>query len=135
MAKLEVIVEDRQPKVGIFWIINDQVIAFTEDARTVKMVNGFKDTDLDHYHVWPKLKIHGDYTARPRGRVIYRAQDDKFLVYLPSTLVKDKKTILKILREFSIPTSKFIVVTDAHYEMDEISSLSPFDDEDSFANY
>lgn len=129
MAKLKVIVEDRQPKVGIFWIIGDQVVAFTEDARTVEMVNGFKDSDLDHYSVWPRLKIRGDYTSRPRGRVIYRAKDDKFLVYVPSTLVKDKKTLTRILREFSVPTNKFIVVTDAHYEMDELSGIGASDNE------
>ncbi len=123
MPKLKIIVENRQPKVGIFWIINDQIVSFTEDARTVRIINGFKDTDMDHYHMWPKLKIRGDYTNKPRGRVIYRAKDDKYMVYVPSSLTDDKRMLLKILREFSIPTSKFVIVTDEHYEMDELSAF------------
>ena len=114
---------DRVPKVGIFWIINDEVISFMEDLRLIKPVMGFRDSEFNHYSMWSKLRLRGDYTSKPRGRVIYNDNKEKFFVYLPSTLIKDRSVINKVLKTFNVPTSKALLKTDDHYEMDEISEL------------
>lgn len=125
----EIIVESRTPKVGIFWFKDEEIISFTEEIRDKVPVAGFRDSDFDHYNAWDKLKIRGDYTDLPRGRVIQNVKEDKFLVYVPSFLLDDKHKLVQIFREFSLPTSKIKIVTDTHYEM----GVDPFDEfEDDF---
>jgi hypothetical protein len=121
-----IIVESRTPKVGIFWVNGPELIVFADDVRKVREVAGFKDSDHNHYEDWSKLKLKGDYTSIPRGRVLYSVRDDKYLVYIPTSLSRDRATLSKIFREFSLPTSKIKVSTDEHYDDD----ANPFGDDD-----
>lgn len=112
------IVESRSPKVGIFWIHKDQCLAFTEDVREIAPVGGFRNTKYDHYSSWRKLKIGGDWTQTPRGRVLFREKDKKFDIVTSKALASDQNAILKVMREFSLPMANTKVSTDEHYEMD-----------------
>jgi len=122
------IIEHRGPKVGIFWLNGPEIISFVDDVREVEQIAGFKDSDHNHYEDWPKLRIKGDYTSIPRGRVLYSAEYDKYIVYIPTSLSKNKAVLSKIFREFSLPTSKILVKTDEHYDDD----ADPFGDMDAF---
>lgn len=121
-----IVVESRTPRVGIFWVNGPELVVFSDEVRKVREVAGFKDSDHNHYEAWPKLGLKGDYTSIPRGRVLYSVRDDKFLVYVPASLVKDKAILVKIFREFSLPTSKIKVSTDEHYDDD----ADPFADDE-----
>jgi hypothetical protein len=123
-----IIVESRTPKVGIYWFKGNEIISFTEEVRGKKPVADFIDSEHDHYHAWDKLKIKGDYTSLPRGRVIKNVKEDKYLVYVPSDMLGDKKKLVQIFREFSLPTDKIKIVTDTHYEM----GGDPFADDDYY---
>ena len=122
-----VVFESRVPKVGIWWKWKDSIISFTSEIRDVKEVNGFRDSEYNHFEEWDKLGLPGDYTSIPRGRVIQSLKDDKFIVYVPSILQKDRNFLLEIFREFSLPTSKIKILTDPHYE--DIGN-DPFEDYD-----
>ena len=119
------IIEHRGPKVGIFWLNGPEIISFVDDVREVEEIAGFKDSDYNHYESWPKLRMKGDYTSIPRGRVLYNQIQDKYFVYVPTSLSKDRAVLVKIFREFSLPTSKILVKTDEHYD----------DDADPFEGY
>ena len=61
------------PCEGIFWIIDDKLIAFTEQTDTT----GKWSTDLEHTKIWKeikfKYKVDGrevKYNYYPRGRVV-----------------------------------------------------------------
>lgn len=119
-----VIFESRTPKVGIFWVHGKELISFNQEIREVQPVAGFRDSDYAHYSEWDRLRIPGDYTDVPRGRVVQDVKNDRFIVYVPSFLASDKPVLIRIFREFSLPTSKITVTTDAHYEM----GTDPFDE-------
>lgn len=122
-------IESRDPQVGIWWYIGGVVHAFADDARTVRTVAGFKDSDFLHDTEWPKLsrflEIKGSYISQERGRVIHREKDDKFIINCSTVVSKDKKALNKIAREFSLPLSKVRVSVDEHYNPPD----EDFDDE------
>lgn len=61
------------PCEGIFWFINNELVAFTEQVDT----SGKWSTDLEHSHIWnmipERYKVNGHsvpYDYFPRGRVM-----------------------------------------------------------------
>lgn len=44
--------------IGVFWIFVKKVFFETQKLTDIKSINGFKDSDLSHYHVSDKIKIH-----------------------------------------------------------------------------
>lgn len=75
------------PCEGIFWVINNELIAFTEQIDT----SGKWSTDLEHYKLWSELQhkftVNNktvDYNYFPRGRVMVnpiRDKNNNFLHY------------------------------------------------------
>lgn len=119
---LKLLVEDRAPKVGIFWFVDGDIIEFTTDVRKAKSVQGYKDSDYDHHSEWPKVKkafgIRGqDWAEIPRGRVIYAGPRERFEIITSSELAADESKVLEVMRRFSLPRSKTAIVTDLHYEI------------------
>lgn len=116
----KLIIESSGPKVGIFWIVDNNIIAMTDESRNIPSIAGFKNTDKDHYSEWGKVKrslnLTGEYTDFPRGRVLLDVNNRKFIVFLPKRFADDKPTINKISREFSLPINHISIKTDAHYE-------------------
>lgn len=78
------------------------------DYTAVKPVNGFRDIEEGHFEVFEKeiypkyvSKIPGlteDYAYYPRGRVLYREKDKKFIIYIDRCLLtkNDKEIILRL---------------------------------------
>ena len=42
--------------LGVFWIFENNVFFETQKLEDIKSINGFKDSDLSHYHIWDKVK-------------------------------------------------------------------------------
>jgi hypothetical protein len=82
--------------------------------RTVKPENGFRDIPAGHFETFEKKiypiwaqKMVGlveDYAFYPRGRILYREKDKRFVIYLDRCLLtkKDKKAILHV---FALPSA------------------------------
>jgi len=128
---LEIITQDQQqmkqldevdvPQVGIFWILPDGLLAFGVAYTESEKYGGFLNTPDGHYETWEQLrktsrKLPEDYTSYPRGRIVYRINDQKFLVYLNRKHIKDTKIKKRIIMEFSLPADKIIFKHDSNYE-------------------
>lgn len=111
-----------RPCIGIFWVINDEVIAFPNELVELSEVAGFKDSPYDHIRVWNTIRSqvptlrNVEYEVE-RGRVTYHVDKNKFLVLFSTELSKKKNIKSKILREFSIPSEKVEFSTDIHYTL------------------
>ena len=96
MAKKQINKND-VPHVGIFWILPDRLLAFGVPYTAGEKYGDFINTPDGHYETWGQLrktlkKLPEDYTSYPRGRIVYRINDQKFLVYMNRKHIKDTKT-------------------------------------------
>lgn len=103
------------PRVGIFWIINEQVVAFHRDLIGGELTG---DSPYDHIQVWsrvqsafPRLRSK-DYDNIPRGRVTL--VDGVFNILVGSDW-RTPSLVEKIRREFCVPRNKMNVLQDEHY--------------------
>jgi len=128
---LEIITQDQQqmkrldevdvPQVGIFWILPDGLLAFGVAYTESEKYGGFLNTPDGHYETWEKLakvsgKLPEDYTTYPRGRIVYRINDQKFLFYLNRKYLKNERIKKKIIKEFRLLVDQTIFRPDRHYE-------------------
>jgi len=109
------------PKVGIFWILHDGLLAFGVPYTQGEKYGDFINTPDGHYEIWEKHrktsgKLSEDYTAYPRGRIVYRINDQKFLVYLNRKHLKNERIKKRIIKEFRIPADQAEFKHDRHYE-------------------
>ena len=123
-----------RPQIGVFWIINGEVVPFLEDANTVQVVGGFKDSQYDHYSMWdkvakafPNLRGHG-YEEVPRGRVI-GVGADKYRIFLSPIDARNKTLVNRVMGMFSLPFGKTEVMTDAHYITQKHQPLHEVDED------
>lgn len=105
------------PKVGIFWFLDNHIVVFSENDRDVVEVAGFKDSQYDHWSKWEQVKQafpqeagDGDYSSKPRGRVIWAGIRDQYEIIVGSELSNDMGKINKVMIEFSLPVEKTVIV-------------------------
>jgi len=109
------------PQVGIFWILPEGLLAFGVPYTAGEKYGDFINNPDGHYETWEKLrhvsgKLAEDYTAYPRGRIVYRINDQKFLVYLNRNHIKDTKIKKRIISKFRLPADRVEFIHDHHYE-------------------
>ena len=109
------------PQVGIFWLFPDRLLAFGAPYTAGEKYGDFINTPESHYETWEQLrkttgKLPEDYTSYPRGRIVYRITDQKFLVYLNRKHIKNKQVLEKIIEEFQLPVDQVEFKHDHHYE-------------------
>ena len=109
------------PQVGIFWILPGRLLAFGVLYHEGEKFGDFINTPDSHYETWEKLrkvsgKLPEDYTSYPRGRIVYRIKDQKFLVYLNRKHIKNEQIKKRIIREFRLPADHVECIYDRHYE-------------------
>lgn len=110
--------ESRTPKLGIWWIVKEAVVAFQVEFRDVPVVGVSRDSDLLHFKLFDKLALPGEYTDYERGRVIFLVKPAKFAIVGSHNLLAQKDLVVKIAREFNLPMSNLAIVADSHYDMD-----------------
>lgn len=109
------------PHLGLFWVAPDpagawDILAVSRPASDVAEHGGFRTLDLGHAEAWPRLRgsLARDYGDYPRGRVNWRAEDDRFLLLLDAVLLslgwRDG-----IARRFALPAEATLTLTDPHY--------------------
>lgn len=109
------------PRLGIFWVVpntlgNWEIRDLSRPASDIPDIGGFRTVEEGHVDVWPSLGrgLSRDYGTYPRGRVNWRAEDDRYLLLLDPTLLQDDWTN-KLMERFALPTRCTLVLTDAHY--------------------
>ena len=109
------------PQVGIFWILPEGLLAFGVPYTAGEKYGNFINTPEGHYETWEQLrktlvKLPEDYTSYPRGRIVYRTNDQKFLVYLNWKHIKNARIKNRIIKEFCLPVDQVEFKHDRHYE-------------------
>jgi len=105
------------PHVGIFWILPEGLLAFGVAHTEGEKYGDFINIPDGHYETWEQLrktsgKLPEDYTAYPRGRIVYRITDQKFLVYLNRKHIKDTKIKKRIISKFRLPVDQVEFIHD-----------------------
>ena len=114
-------IEAASPRLGLFWVAPDPRGTWDVRGRSspfveVLEIGGFRTLDEGHVDVWPRLGGHldPDYGAYPRGRVNWRAEDDRFLLLHDPVLARGD-WIARIVERFAMPLDRTLIMTDAHY--------------------
>jgi hypothetical protein len=111
------IVVRRRGKVGLYFYVNKLVLADLVDLEDAEIYGDCKIGINSHLDVWDK-KYEGIYNKPydyyPRGRVVYRFKENKFIVYADQCI--GDKGIAEVLRVFDIENQNFSIdQTDEHY--------------------
>jgi hypothetical protein len=121
--KLSTIVESRQPRVGIWWEVDGQLVSFSVPYREAQVVSGFRDSPYDHDQMWTKIiatyphLADKEYYEIPRGRVIMDANQKTYRALSSKDVCGNQALRKKIERDFSLPPSLVTWVSDTHYEL------------------
>ena len=117
--------ETGYPKVGIFYVIDGKLVPDTTPTKEADDYGDFKTHVTPHYKFWALLKRFVfpkykdlDYDYFPRGRVVYKKVEDRYSIYLDKCVMKDKKMVAQIKKEFNLPYNKCKVLVgfDYHYQ-------------------
>jgi len=112
----------RAAQLGIFWIVDGEIVAFKEPASKVKSVNSVKDSEFAHDSLWPKVQRScsgledKEYWQIPRGRVVYRDPKREYVVFMPTMLLKDRGLLVGISKAFGLGASRVCALGDLHYD-------------------
>ena len=110
------------PEVGIFWLIDGKLVADSISWRQADIHGGFYNGKNDHAALWTMLQRlmpqwkGNEYTDFPRGRVLFDAMEEVFLVYSSQAIVKSPGVRATILAEFKLPLAATKFEADYHYE-------------------
>ncbi len=131
------------PLIGIFWIVDGEIVPFTTEVDSIPVQAGFKDTNFYHYSECPKMEewfpdlINKEYEEVPRGRVIGLGQNG-YRIFLPPDEVSNSSLISRVFGVFNLPRNNTEIVGDEHYVVDRSRQWSilnnnedydPFDEE------
>ena len=120
------------PEVGIFWLIDNKLVADSIPWRQADIYGGFYSGKNDHATFWATLQRlmpqwkGNEYTDFPRGRVLFDSKDEAFLVYSSREIVNSQDLKKMILAEFNLPMAATKFAADFHYE----NAIPPMLDED-----
>ena len=110
------------PEVGIFWLIDNKLVADSIPWRQADIHGGFYNGKNDHATFWTTLQRllpqwkDKEYTDFPRGRVLFHSTEEVFLVYSSQAIVNSPDVRATILAEFKLPLAATKFETDYHYE-------------------
>jgi hypothetical protein len=120
------------PEVGIFWLIDNKLVADSLPWCQADVNGGFYNGKNDLATFWatlqrllPRLKGK-EYTDFARGRVLFDSMEEVFLVYSSQAIVNSLDLKKMILTEFKLPLAATKFVADYHYE----DVIPPMLDED-----
>ena len=110
-------------RVGLFWWWDGQLLAESVPLEKGDACDGIVNGPWDHVDVWPKFEeqhpcLRGtDYIHFARGRVLYRCQENTFIVYLDRKISKPKIKAA-VLAHFRLPKKSTRFEFDNHYTTD-----------------
>ena len=109
------------PKVGIFWLVADNVIFDTSTIASAEEYAGRATHALGHIECWSRLQKDGlaprdmEYEEPPRGRVVYDTKASQFTVYADRCILIKKQLVSRIMDELNLPRKSTSTSTDSHY--------------------
>jgi hypothetical protein len=100
-----------EPEVGIFFVYNGEVLRDSKPLCVTEPCGKFNSADSEYDRYWKFGQRHGvvprdvDYEQVARGRVEYDINEKKFHVYADACILKDRKALDEIYREFHLPSA------------------------------
>ena len=124
-SKNNSIEESREPEIGIFYIIGNELLIDSVPVREVPAQGGYKVFDKIHKIWWQEIQRElisfkaltkgRNYNYYPRGRVTYIVHEDRYYVLLDKAILKNKKKVDNIVKSFKLPYGKYEIQQDSHY--------------------
>lgn len=77
--------------VGLFFYVDGIFLLHVCTMDKAEESDGFLNLPKSHYEIWEKdyaAEYHVDFDYYPRGRVIYRKEDQTFLIYYDRCIEK-----------------------------------------------
>ncbi len=117
-----------QPRVGIFWVVEDQLIIDSVPVSEASEIDGKRDHDASHWNHWERVcdsqknLSQFSYDHFPRGRVIYDAKADRFNIFADKCILKNTYTLGRLHHAMHLPESKTRPNSDAHYRCHKCDS-------------
>jgi hypothetical protein len=114
-------IEQGQPKVGIFWLFNGQLIFDTSLLSDGEDDGEFIDHPTGHTDYWEELQRLGvvprdvDYEEPPRGRVLFKKKSGRFALYADRCILKKESAVKQIMNAMRLPARQTDVGTDGHF--------------------
>jgi len=112
-------------EVGIFWFYRGSIQPVSIPHTLGEAYGEFVNGHWDHVTYWPHVKrrlrvkhpeiMNYEYEQVPRGRVIYRESDGRFLIYGSRDFVTDEARKQQVLQAFRIPSEQAVFRADEHY--------------------
>jgi len=109
-----------EPKVGIFWFYEGRLIIDSVPISQAEACEGFCNYPESHEQFWSQLQRRGvvstetEYDEAPRGRVVYDAKSQQFLLMADRCILKNPELVKRILAALDLPT-RTKTEPDSHY--------------------
>jgi hypothetical protein len=109
------------PEVGIFYVVDGQVLPMTEPWPLASEWDGYRALKSTHRQLWKTISQIRGYgpevspTTYPRGRVSYWELSKRFEIRLDRHL-HHPEIIRDIVQEFHLPADRVGVRVDQHYD-------------------
>lgn len=109
-----------EPKVGVFWLVERRLIIDCVPISQAEACEGFCNYPLSHEQSWSQLQRRGvvpaeaEYDESPRGRVVYNARTQQFLILADRCILKNPELMKRILAVLYLPANTK-TKSDSHY--------------------
>ena len=108
------------PQVGIVYWVHGKLLT---DATPVDVAQDYGDSKMharSHVDFWKQLVRAravpaGEYEEHPRERVNFNKQTGRFTLYADRCILRDKRLVDKILRQWHVSVDVSDTATDSHY--------------------
>jgi hypothetical protein len=100
-----------ESEIGAFFVYKGEVVKTGTPLSVVGLHGLFKSKTYDHEFFWKSLQRLGavscdiEYNEVPRGRVEYDADEEQFHIYADLCILKDRRAMEEISREFHLPST------------------------------
>lgn len=120
--------------VGIFWVVLEKGAAPTLlvhrcSLKEAEPYGAMRSCPHGHHDVWElwrgdtrrrpatatALIAASEYEEWPRGRIVYDADRDRFIVYADAQILQRRDLLAAIHERFGLPTSRTEAKRDNHY--------------------
>lgn len=108
---------------GIFWIINNKIIAIKISLNETDEINGFKDSGICCFEECEKMGFETNECVKfPRGRVVYDIYDKRYDILISKEIIENELYQSMILKEFGID-DKYQVTVDEYIQNSKESAI------------
>jgi hypothetical protein len=110
-----------EPRVGIVFLVNGQVLMESTPLSNVEISAGCQDHGGSHDQFWQELlakrvvPLGSEYDQYPRGRIVYYVTTGRFVAMLDRCIIRRKETVTRMIDLLHLLADQVDISTDSHY--------------------